>query len=168
MEYRTTNWIIYLLRQEITIKYSGSDRTNMPIGDPMASNDPREEKGRLTRVWMVGVPVNDLDIALDFYMQKLGLELRRRDGNWAELGPGEPMGKVALYVPREGERQPGGMSGVVFSCDSMYDMHRRLVDEGVVFKLKPEKQPWGGLMAVLLDQDGNELMVLEHPDRYRK
>jgi len=134
----------------------------------MASNDPREEKGRLTRVWMVGVPVHDLDTALDFYMQRLGLELRRRDGNWAELGPGEPMGKVALYVPREGERQPGGVSGVVFSCDSMYDMHRRLVDEGVVFKVKPEKQPWGGLMAVLLDQDGNELMVLEHPDRYRK
>lgn len=140
----------------------------MPIGDPMASNDPREEKGRLTRVWMTGVPVRDLDAALDFYMQTLGLELRRRDGNWAELGPSEPMGKVALYVPREGERQPGGVSGVVFSCDSMYDVHRRLVDEGVVFKVKPERQPWGGLMAVFLDPDGNELMVLEHPDRYRK
>ncbi len=134
----------------------------------MASNDPREEKGRLTRVWMTGVPVRDLDAALDFYMQTLGLELRRRDGNWAELGPSEPMGKVALYVPREGERQPGGVSGVVFSCDSMYDVHRRLVDEGVVFKVKPERQPWGGLMAVFLDPDGNELMVLEHPDRYRK
>jgi len=140
----------------------------MPIGDPMAESDPRLEKGRLTRVWMAGVPVRDLDRALEFYTQDLGLELRRRDGNWAELGPGEPMGKVALYVPREGERQPGGVSGVVFSCDSMYDLHRRLVDENVVFKVKPERQPWGGLMAVFLDPDGNELMVLEHPDRYRK
>lgn len=140
----------------------------MPIGDPMAESDPRQERGRLTRVWMTGIPVRDLDAALDFYITRLGLELRRRDGNWAELGPGEPLGKVALYVPRPGERQPGGVSGVVFSCDSIYDLHRRLVDEGVVFKVKPERQPWGGLMAVFLDQDGNELMVLEHPDRYRK
>jgi catechol 2,3-dioxygenase-like lactoylglutathione lyase family enzyme len=134
----------------------------------MALNDPRQDKGRLTRVWMPGIPVRDLDAALDFYTQKLGLELRRRDGNWAELGPGEPMGKVALYVPRNEDRQPGGVSGVVLSCDSMYDLHRRLVDEGVVFKVKPQMQPWGGLMAVFLDQDGNELIVLEHPDRYRK
>ncbi len=110
----------------------------------MAESDPRLEKGRLTRVWMAGVPVRDLDRALEFYTQDLGLELRRRDGNWAELGPGEPMGKVALYVPREGERQPGGVSGVVFSCDSMYDLHRRLVDENVVFKVKPRGSPGAG------------------------
>jgi len=134
----------------------------------MAANEPMVDKGKLTRVWMAGVPVSDLDAALDFYMQRLGLKLRWREGNWAELGPGEPMGKVALYVPRKGERQPGGMSGLILSCDSIYDLHRRLVDEGVLFKLKPEMQPWGGLLAIFLDQDGNELMVLEHPDRYRK
>jgi uncharacterized glyoxalase superfamily protein PhnB len=52
----------------------------------------------------------------------------------------------------------------MLSCDSIYDLHRRLVDEGVTFKLKPQRQPWGGLMAVFLDQDGNELMVLEGSD----
>ena len=57
---------------------------------------------------------------------------------------------------------------MVFSCDSMYDVHRVLVDEGVVFKLKPERQSWGGLLAIFLDQDGNELMVLEHPERYKR
>jgi catechol 2,3-dioxygenase-like lactoylglutathione lyase family enzyme len=140
----------------------------MPIGDPMGGEDPIQDKGRLTRVWMAAVPVRDLDRALEFYTEALGLELRRRDGEWAELGPTGPLGKIALYVPRkEDPRQPGGPSGVVFSCDSMYDLHRVLVDEGVVFRLKPERQPWGGLLAVFLDQDGNELMVLEHPDRYK-
>lgn len=140
----------------------------MPIGDPMGGESPPQEKGRLTRVWMAAVPVSDMDAALEFYTQRLGLELRRRDGGWAELGPSEPLGKVALYVPSGDERRPGGPTGVVFSCDSMYDVHRVLVDEGVVFKLKPERQPWGGLLAIFLDQDGNELMVLEHPERYKR
>lgn len=141
----------------------------MPIGDPMGAEAPLQEKGRLTRVWMATVPVRDLNAALQFYTERLGLEVRRRDGNWADLGPSEPMGKVALYVPLADEpRQPGGPTGVVFSCDSMYDVHRVLVDEGVIFKLKPERQPWGGLLAIFLDQDGNELMVLEHPERYKR
>ena len=135
----------------------------------MGGDAPPQEKGRLTRVWMAAVPVSDMNAALEFYTQRLGLELRRRDGECAELGPSEPLGKVALYVPpADDPRRPGGPSGVVFSCDSMYDVHRVLVDEGVVFKLKPERQPWGGLLAVFLDQDGNELMVLEHPERYKR
>ena len=141
----------------------------MPIGDPMGGNEPLPEKGRLTRVWMVAVPVSNMDDALEFYMEALGLELRRRDGDWADLGPNEPLGKVVLYVPGKNDpRKPGGPTGIVFSCDSMYDLHRELVDEGVVFKMKPERQPWGGLLAIFLDEDENELMVMEHPDRYRK
>jgi catechol 2,3-dioxygenase-like lactoylglutathione lyase family enzyme len=139
----------------------------MPIGDPMGGSEPLESKGKLTRVWMSAIPVSDLDAALDFYMEALGLKLRYREGNWADLGPAEPLGKVALYVPEKDDaRRPGGPTGVVFSCDSMFDLHRELVDQGVVFKLKPQRQPWGGLLAVLLDEDGNEIMVLEHPDRY--
>ncbi|MDD1772190.1 MAG: VOC family protein [Methanomassiliicoccales archaeon] len=139
----------------------------MPIGDPMGGSEPLERKGVLTRVWMSAIPVSDLDAALDFYMEALGLKLRYREGNWAELGPNEPLGKVALYVPEKDDaRRPGGPTGVVFSCDSIFDLHRELVDQGVVFKLRPQRQPWGGLLAVLLDEDGNEIMVLEHPDRY--
>jgi catechol 2,3-dioxygenase-like lactoylglutathione lyase family enzyme len=148
---------------------SQEDDVIMPIGDPMGGSERLRERGLLTRVWMAAVPVSDLDDALEFYMEALGLELRRRDGNWAELGPAEPLAKVALYVPGKGERrQPGGPTGIVFSCDSMYDLHRELVDEGVLFKMKPERQSWGGLLAIFLDEDGNELTVMEHPDRYRK
>lgn len=140
----------------------------MPIGDPMGDQEPMHQMGNLTRVWMAAVPVSDLDEALDFYMEAVGLELRRRDGNWAELGPNEPLGKIALYVPGKDEkRRPGGPTGVVFSCDSIYDLHRELVDQGVQFKLKPTKQEWGGLLAIFLDEDDNELMVMEHPDRYK-
>lgn len=135
----------------------------------MGGREPAHERGWLTKVWMAAVPVSDLDAALEFYMGALHLELRRRDGNWAELGPKEPMAKVALYVPRKDEpRQPGGPTGVVFSCDSIFDLHRELVDQGVEFKVKPERRSWGGLLAIFLDQDRNELMVLEHPERYGK
>ena len=141
----------------------------MPIGDPMGGREPPHERGRLTKVWMAAVPVSDMEAALEFYMEALRLELRRRDGNWAELGPDEPLAKVALYVPgKDDPRQPGGPTGVVFSCDSIYDLHRELVDQGVEFMVRPERRAWGGLLAIFLDQDRNELMVLEHPERYRK
>jgi catechol 2,3-dioxygenase-like lactoylglutathione lyase family enzyme len=135
----------------------------------MGGHEPPQEKGKLTKVWMAAVPVSNIGAALEFYSGVLGLELQRRDENWAELGPQEPLAKVALYVPGKDEkRQPGGPSGVVLACDSIYDLHRKLVDQGVEFKLKPSRRSWGGLLAIFLDQDQNELVVLEHPERYRK
>ena len=136
----------------------------MPIGDPGGGEASQQEKGWLTGVHMAAVPVRDLDVAVEFYTERVGLRLRRRGGGWAELGNSEGQGFILLYVPRPGERRPGDGSGAMLSCDSIYDLHRRLVDEGVTFKLKPQRQPWGGLMAVFLDQDGNELMVLEGSD----
>lgn len=137
----------------------------------MGGEAPEVGRGGLVRVWMTAVPVSDLDRAVEFYCKVLGLQVQldSRDNNWVELGPEEPLGKVALYVPSvHDRRKPGGPTGIVFSTDSVYDLHRRLVDEGVRFRLKPERQTWGGLMAVFLDEDGNELTVVEDPEHYTK
>ncbi len=129
------------------------------------------EGGRLERVWIVSIPVSDLGRGLDFYSCKLGLEvaLDSRDKNWVELGPAEPLAKIGLYVPdKTDKRQPGGDSGVVLSTDSIYELHRKLVDDGVRFLTKPEKRPWGGLMAVFEDPDGNVLTVVEDKEHYSR
>ena len=141
----------------------------MPLGDPMGEETPYVEGGRLERVWMTSVPVRHLGLAVEFYTCILGLELQldSRDKNWVEVGPDDPQGKIGLYVPaRADDRQPGGDTGVIFSTDSIFELHRKLVDEGVRFELKPEKRPWGGLMAIFLDQDGNKFTVVEDPDHY--
>ncbi len=128
-------------------------------------------RGNVTRVWLASIPVSDFEQAVEFYTQVLGLKLQLESpGNkWAEVGPDEPSSKIALYVPSKGDpRQPGGPSGVVLETDSIFEFHRKLIDEEVVFKLKPEKRAWGGLMAVFLDLDGNEIEVVEDPEHYSR
>jgi catechol 2,3-dioxygenase-like lactoylglutathione lyase family enzyme len=143
----------------------------MPLGDPMSDDTLYLMKGNVTRVWLASIPVSDLSKAVDFYTRALGLKLQLESpqNNWAEVGPDEPSSKIALYVPRKDDiRQPGGPSGVVLETDSIFEFHRKLVDEETVFKLKPERRPWGGLLAVFLDPDGNEIEVVEDPEHYSR
>jgi catechol 2,3-dioxygenase-like lactoylglutathione lyase family enzyme len=143
----------------------------MPLGDPMGGESPYVEKGNVKRVWISSVPVRDLAKAIDFYVDVLGLDLVVEDakGNWAEVGGPEPAGKIGLFVPaKKDARQPGGDTGIVLEVDSIFEFHRRLVDEEVPFKLKPERRAWGGIMAVFLDPDGNEITAVEDSDHYRR
>ena len=55
---------------------------------------------------------------------------------------------------------------MVFATDSVFELHRRLVDEGVQFLLKPERQPWGGVMVMFVDLDGNIFRAVDDPHRY--
>jgi predicted enzyme related to lactoylglutathione lyase len=153
------------------MKYPGVGFALMPLGEPMGGEAPYAERGKLTRVWLSAVPVSDLEEAVAFYAGTLGLTLRIwiKSKGWAELGSDEPLGKIALYVPEAGDvRQPGGPSGIVFDTDSIFDLHRKLVDEGVRFGLKPEKREFGGLMATFFDPDGNEFQVVEDPKHYER
>jgi len=137
----------------------------------MSEGTPYMMRGNVTRVWLASIPVSNLEEAVDFYTQVLGLKLQleSKENHWAEVGPDEPSSKIALYLPgKEDPRQPGGPSGVVLETDSIFEFHRKLVDEEVVFKLKPERRPWGGLLAVFLDRDGNEIEVVEDPEHYSR
>jgi catechol 2,3-dioxygenase-like lactoylglutathione lyase family enzyme len=141
----------------------------MPIGDPMGSELYDLGRGTLKRVWTTRVPVKDLDDAIDFYQDSFGLALQvddRRNGR-VVLGADDPLGRLELYVPGPSEkRQPGGDTGVVFATDSVFELHRRLVDEGVEFLLKPERQPWGGVMVIFQDRCGNIFRAVDDPHRY--
>jgi predicted enzyme related to lactoylglutathione lyase len=128
-------------------------------------------RGRLTRIWMVSVPVRDLEAAMEYYRDVLGLEIHEdaRAQNRVEMGWKGGEDRLALYVPNKtDQRQPGSDTGLVFATDSVFELHRRLVDEGVNFILKPERQPWGGLMAIFEDLDGNRFTVLDDTEHYRK
>jgi catechol 2,3-dioxygenase-like lactoylglutathione lyase family enzyme len=117
---------------------------------------------------MTTVPVTDLEEAADWYHEALGLDVLydRRADNWIEMGIIGQDARIALYAPKEGdERKPGIDTGIMFATDSIFEVHRRLVDEGVMFLVKPEKHPWGGLLIVFLDPFGNKLGVVEDAAR---
>jgi predicted enzyme related to lactoylglutathione lyase len=133
----------------------------MPLGDPMGGDTQYDSRGMLLGVSTVAVPVTDLSRAILFYEETLGLTVQRRTAeNWVELGP-SGLGRIALYVPDKEGRRPGGPTGIILTTESIYDLHRKLVDRGVRFAVKPEKRRVGGLIAIFLDQDGNQIAVVE-------
>lgn len=129
----------------------------------MGGDTQFDSRGILLGVSAVAIPVRDLAGAVSFYEQMFGLSVQRdsRAENWVEMGSYGSLARIALYVPDKGGRKPGGPTGIILATESIYDLHRKMVDRGVRFVVKPEKRMVGGLIAIFLDQDDNQITVVE-------
>jgi predicted enzyme related to lactoylglutathione lyase len=115
------------------------------------------------------IKVSDLDRALKFYNEVLGLPtvLDVRKFNHAEIGPAEPLAKIGLYATGK-KALKKKRTGIVFETDDIYALYERLKKHGVIFTLKPTETPWGGIVADFLDPDKNELEVVQDPNHYER
>lgn len=87
--------------------------------------------GKITRLWLTMIHVSDLEQAIKFYHEKLGLPiaLEARKFNHAELGPEEPLAKIGLHATGEKKRRRR-RTGIVFDTDDIYALYERLSREG--------------------------------------
>jgi uncharacterized glyoxalase superfamily protein PhnB len=127
--------------------------------------------------------VHDQDEALEFYTQKLGLELRQDvtiaelgDFRWLTVGPvGQPEIAISLMaIPGEPVFDAGtqeqvkslmakGASGTVFlTTDDVRADYEELKGRGVEFTEPPEERPYG-IDAGLRDPSGNALRLTQLP-----
>lgn len=118
------------------------------------------------QVSTVMVPVEDQDRAIEFYLDKLGLEKRANvpfgDGNrWVEVAPAGAATTIALVQPREGE-SAGIETRVALATSDIEADHASLRERGV--NVDAEVMRMGGPvppMFFLRDQDGNRLLIVE-------
>jgi catechol 2,3-dioxygenase-like lactoylglutathione lyase family enzyme len=129
-----------------------------------------------TQVW-----VHDQDEALEFYTEKLGLELREdvtvpELGNfrWLTVGvPGqEDVAITLMAIPGppvfDAETQDaiktlvakGVASGLFFATDDVQATYEELKDRGVEFQQEPTEQPYG-VDAGFRDPSGNQMRVAQ-------
>ncbi|MDH5482407.1 MAG: VOC family protein [Candidatus Bathyarchaeota archaeon] len=129
----------------------------------------KKRKGRITRLWLTMIRVSDMDIALKFYNEILGLPtvLDARMFNHAEVGPDEPLAKIGLHATGKKSRRKK-RTGIVFDTDDIYALYERLKEHGVKFTIKPTEMLWGGIVADFLDPDNNELEVVQDPKHYKR
>lgn len=121
----------------------------------------------ITRVWATTDWVTSFARSVPLYRDVLGFKIQvdARKFNWVELGPDEPLCKIGLteVEPSTGQQNLPCDTGIVFETFDIEGLCQRLAASGVKFTLKPTKQPWSGIVANILDPDGNELQVLQHP-----
>jgi catechol 2,3-dioxygenase-like lactoylglutathione lyase family enzyme len=121
---------------------------------------------RITQVGTVMIPVKDQDQALEFYIGKLGFEIRSDTpyGNgerWVEVAPPGGATTLSLVPPREGE--PTGIeTRVAFRTKDVDADHADLLARGVdvdesVMRMGGPVPP----MFFLRDQDANQLLIVQ-------
>lgn len=130
----------------------------MPLGDPKGADFTYTDEGRPTGLVLATVRVSSLDMAVEFYRDLIKLELLHEGDGRAMLRCGPQI----LLLKESPPDWVGGDTGLVLSTDSIYELHRRLVDEAVVFAQPPERNELG-LTAVLSDDDGNLITFVELP-----
>jgi lactoylglutathione lyase len=119
----------------------------------------------ITGLRTVGVPVSDQDRALEFYLDKLGLEKRvdapveELGGRWIEVAPAGVTTSIALVPTREGV--PTGVeTGIRLTTRDAAAVHADLQGRGVEVG---ELLRWPGVppMFAVHDQDGNGFEIVE-------
>ena len=131
----------------------------------------KERKGTemIKDVPLTGIFVNDQEAALDFYTNKLGLELTQDEpygesgARWITVSPAEMRIRIVLKkAEREHERAMVGHSDgapvLTLGTNDVRSAHRALREQGVRFLGEPYRYPWG-LAAILLDQDGSPVLL---------
>jgi catechol 2,3-dioxygenase-like lactoylglutathione lyase family enzyme len=126
--------------------------------------------------------VTDQDEALDFYTEKLGLELREdvtlpEMGNfrWLSVGiPGQDVSITLMAVPGppvfdEDTRAQihallakGASGGLFFATDDINKSYEELKSKGVQFLQEPTEQPYG-IDAGFRDPSGNQFRMAQLP-----
>ncbi len=114
---------------------------------------------QLKGVATVWLPVTDMQRAVGFYADTLGLEVKQQEDEWAELTANE------LTIGLNAREDPAGDGGavVVFSPDT--ELEQAVEDlgaKGVEFTGGISEHPWGRI-AAFRDPDGNALQLFAPP-----
>jgi len=101
--------------------------------------------------------VADMDRAVRFYRDALGLPLRLQSPGWSEFSTGE----TSLGLHPASEKNPAGSIELGFSVTSIERFHQEMSAKGVQFSMLPTKQDFGGTLAQFLDSEGRRCSVAE-------
>ena len=116
----------------------------------------------ISGVATVWVPVTDIERAVDFYSQTLGLEVEQQDGDWAMLSAqGSKIGLNAEEA--EGAGVDGGPVIAFRPEDGIETAIEGLRSNGVEIAAEISDHPWGRV-ATFKDSEGNDLQLYVPPE----
>jgi len=99
--------------------------------------------------------VADMNKAVKFYRDVLGLPLKFESPGWSEFATGETV--LALH-PASVEN-PAGKVELGFTASDVDAFYRDMSAKGVLFSMPPKKQDFGGVLAQFVDSEGSHCSV---------
>lgn len=99
--------------------------------------------------------VSDMDRAVKFYHDTVGLPLKFQSPGWSEFDTGE----TTFGLHPASDKNPAGRIEMGFGVPSLQEFHREMAGKGVRFSIAPTKQDFGGMLAQFEDSEGAHISV---------
>ena len=126
----------------------------MPLGDPHGGNFIYTNEGIPSGIALVTIPSRNVERSVRFYNGLLKMDICSQNDDEAILAAGKDLIRIVK------SDSVGIDTGIYLRTDSPYDLHRRLVDEGVIFVMDPKRTDLG-LITSFKDDDGNVIYAIE-------
>jgi predicted enzyme related to lactoylglutathione lyase len=101
--------------------------------------------------------VGDMDRAVKFCRDVLGLPLKFESPGWSEFATGE----TTLGLHPASQENPAGSVQLGFMVADIKKFHEEMLARGLHFSMPPTQQDFGGLLAVFVDSEGGRCSVAE-------
>jgi predicted enzyme related to lactoylglutathione lyase len=99
--------------------------------------------------------VTDMDRAVKFYRDTLGLPLKFQSPGWSEFSTGE----TSLALHPASAQNPAGKVELGFTVPDLAAFYKEMTAKGVQFSMPPTKQDFGGVLARFVDSEGGHITV---------
>ena len=99
--------------------------------------------------------VADMDTAVKFYRDTLGLPIKFQSPGWSEFLTGE----TTLALHPASDKNPAGKVELGFTVADVEAFYRDMSMKGVQFSMPPKKQDFGGVLAQFVDSEGTPCSV---------
>ena len=99
--------------------------------------------------------VADMDRAVKFYRDVIGLTLKFQSPGWSEFATGE----TTLALHPASDKNPAGKVEIGLTADDLHRFHSEMAAKGVRFSMPPKQQDFGGALAQFFDSEGAAVTV---------
>jgi lactoylglutathione lyase len=99
--------------------------------------------------------VADMDRAVKFYRDTMGLPLKFQSPGWSEFATGET--KLGLHPASD--KNAAGKIEMGFNVPDLSKFYDEMRAKGVKFPMPPKKQDFGGMLAQFEDSEGAHVSV---------
>ena len=106
--------------------------------------------------------VADMEKAVKFYRDVVGLQLKFESPGWSEFVTGE----TTLALHPASDKNPTGKIELGFTVADVEAFYRDMSAKGVLFTMPPKKQDFGGVLAQFVDSEGAHCTWARKPPRY--